>query len=274
MKPNLALWGILFLTTLFAACTRPKIKSLPTKDSTIVAVPAQKIDSSGVKVEPELMVSELHFDYLTAKSKVSFKSKTQNIEDVTVNSRIRKDSIIWLAFSQFGFEGARGLITKDSVFFMDKLHKEYFKSDFAALSKSFNFNLNFALIQSILIGNMPIPKRSGERFKKEKDYFMLKQEQGKVVVENYVGEQNKRLKKLLVTEQPTKKTLSLDYDDFMELNNFVFPYSSLIQLDYQSEQDKQQYQTVFKIKHQKIELPKTPLSFPFSIPDNYKRKEY
>ncbi len=273
---DVVIYGILLFATTFSACHRPKSKSkIVSPDSTTVVVVRK--DSAFTKTpeseEAKFMVNDIDFNYLTAKSKVSFKSKDQNINDANVNIRMKKDSIIWLSINVFGVEVARGIITKDSVLFMDRYHKEYFKNDFQSLSKSFNFNLSFGLIQSILVGNMPIPKKQGERFKKEKDYFLLRQEQGRVVVENYIGEQNRRLKKLLVTEQPTKKSLTLDYDDFTELNNFVFPYTSLIQLDYQSEQDKQQYQTVFKIKHQKIELPQQPVAFPFNIPSNYKKKE-
>lgn len=77
---------------------------------------------------------------------------------------------------------------------------------------------------------MPIPKKPGERFKKENEYFMLRQNEGKISLENYIGEQNRRLKKLLVTEQPGKNSLTLNYEDFTQLNNYLFPYTSLIQL--------------------------------------------
>jgi hypothetical protein len=76
----------------------------------------------------------------------------------------------------------------------------------------------------------------------------------------------------MATDQPTKTSLTLDYDDFTELSNFIFPYTSLLKLDYQSAQDQQFYQTVFKIKHQKIELTDQKLEFPFVIPTKYKRK--
>lgn len=276
MKCNFRLLSLLSLNTfiLLSACHRPRTKSVPTtQDSTMVAVKkdAVAIPKTIETEEQKFTVSDIDFKYISAKSKVSFRSKDQTIDNANVNIRMKKDSIIWLSISAFGAEVAKGVILSDSIFFIDRYHKEYFKTDFASLSKSFNFNLSFGLIQSILVGNMPIPKKPNERFKKEKDFFMLRQEQGKVVVNNYIGEQNRRLKKLLVTEQPTKKSLTLDYEDFTQLNNFVFPYTSLIQLDYESEKDKQQYQTVFKIKHQKIELPEQ-LTFPFGIPANYKKK--
>lgn len=278
--------GAIILILIFSACHRPRQKTTPEtsadslaavaadsvlppkKDSVAVIAPITETDDAKVNVN----VETVDFKYLTARSKVSFKSKDQDIDNANVNIRMLKDSVLWLSIVAGPIEVVRGLITRDSIQIVDRYHKEYYLYDFNTLSQKFNFQLNFELIQSILIGNMPIPKKENQRFKKEKDYFMLRQQEGKIMLENYIGEQNHRLKKLLVTEQPTKNSLTLDYDDFTQLNNYLFPYTSLIQLDYQSQKDNQLYQTVFRIKHQKVELNEKPVSFPFSIPQKYERK--
>lgn len=279
-------YGLIIPILLFSACHRPRQKTTgapsadslaavpkdtvlrPGKDSVAIVTPTPETEDTKVNVN----VETVDFKYLTARSKVSFKSKDQDIDNANVNIRMLKDSVLWLSIVAGPIEVVRGLITRDSIQIVDRYHKEYYLYDFNTLSQKFNFQLNFDLIQSILIGNMPIPKKENQRFKKEKDYFMLRQQEGKIVLENYIGEQNHRLKKLLVTEQPTKNSLTLDYDDFTQLNNYLFPYTSLIQLDYQSQKDNQLYQTVFRIKHQKVELSEKPVSFPFSIPQKYERK--
>jgi Domain of unknown function (DUF4292) len=275
---------ILLLIVVFSACHRPNRKSkiATTTDSVAViqAVVPPKINDSVIVTKPlsvetddsKVLAVDVDFMYLKAKSKFSFKSKDQDIDDARVDIRMQKDKVIWFMVSKLGIEAARVLVRPDSIFIMDKIHSEYHTYDFITLSSQFNFNLSFGLIQSILIGNMPIPKLANQRFKREKDFFMLRQNEGKVMVENYIGEQNRRLNKLLVTEQPTKNSLRLDYEDFTALNNYLFPYTGLVQLDYQSQQDKQFYQTVFRIKHQKIDLLTEPISFPFSIPKSYTRK--
>ena len=269
---------------LFSACHRPRQKSKPeTVADSVAVVPKDTLllspkDSVAIippTTEPEdtkVTVENVDFKYLSARSKVSFKSKDQDIDNANVNIRMKKDSVLWLSIVAGPIEVVRGLITRDSIQIVDRYHKEYYQYDFKSLSEKFNFQLNFDLIQSILVGNMPIPKKPNQRFRKENDYFMLRQDEGKIMLENYIGEQNRRLKKLMVTEQPTKNSLTLDYDDFTQLNNYLFPYTSLIQLDYQSEKDKQLYQTVFRIKHQKVELSDKTLTFPFSIPAKYEKK--
>ena len=272
------------LALALSACHRPnrKPKNATTTDSSAViqAVVVPKAPDSVAIIKPQptetddpkVSAIDVDFVYLKARSKFSFKSKDQDIDDARVDIRMQKDKVIWFTVSKVGIEAARVLVRPDSIFIMDKIHSEYYTYDFATLSSQFNFNLSFGLLQSILIGNMPVPRSDSQRFKKEKDFFMLKQEEGKIKVENYIGEQNRRLKKLLVTEQPTKNSLRLDYEDFMALNNYLFPYTGLVQLDYQSQQDKQFYQTVFRIKHQKIELLDQSLTFPFSIPKSYIKK--
>ena len=85
--------------------------------------------------------------------------------------------------------------------------------------------------------------------------------------------EDRKLKKLMVTEQPTKNTLRLDYEDFTALNNFVFPYTSLVTLNYQSGTDGQFYETLLQIRHSRVELVDKAPGFPFSIPARYDRRQ-
>lgn len=222
--------------------------------------------------EARANVAEIDFRYLTAKSKISFKSPQQDIDNASINIRVRKDSLIWLSVSKLGIEAVRGLITRDSITIIDKIHKEYSVYDFPTLSKQFNFVMNFELLQALIVGNLPLPKRPAQKIKNERDYLLLRQSEGKVLVENYIGEQDRKLKKLMVTEQPTKNTLRLDYEDFTSLNNFLFPYTSLVTLDYKSKTDGQFYQTLLRIKHNKVELVDKNPGFPFTIPAKYERR--
>ncbi|MBC7570183.1 MAG: DUF4292 domain-containing protein [Spirosoma sp.] len=227
-------------------------------------------DRPGIS-EARANVAEIDFDYLTAKSKVSFKGPEQSIDNASVNIRVRKDSLIWVSISKLGIEAVRGLISRDSIIILDKIHREYSVYDYPALSNQFNFAMNFDLLQALIVGNLPLPKRPAQKVKNERDYLLLRQSEGKVLVENYIGE-DRKLKKLMVTEQPTKNTLRLDYEDFSLLNDFLFPYTSLVTLNYQSKTDGQFYQTLLRIKHNKVELVDKNPGFPFTIPASYERR--
>ncbi len=217
-------------------------------------------------------VKEVAFDYLLTKSKFSFRSSTQDFDNTNVNIRIKKDSLIWLSVTGVGFEVARGLITPDSIVFVDKFHKEYFVFTYAQLSKQYNFDLNFKLLQSIIIGNLPFAPAAESKYYKENEFVVLHQENTRIVLDNYIDEKNLKLQKLKAVEVPTKNTFVLNYEDFRDVSGSLFPFGSLINLDVQSQKDKQFYQTMMRIKHNKVELTGKNPGFPFSIPSSYTRK--
>ncbi|MEZ0608743.1 DUF4292 domain-containing protein [Fibrella sp. WM1] len=262
----------------YSASDSTRVVSAPTPSTTAAPVtPPPASTTANTRPRPGIEearanVAEIDFRYLTAKSKLSFKSKTQDISNASLNLRVRKDSLIWISISKLGIEAVRALISRDSVVIMDKLQQEYIVTDFPTLSRQFNFEMNYDLLQALIVGNLPLPKRPAQKIKNERDYLLLRQDAGKVLVENYIGEDDRKLKRLMVTEQPTKNALRLDYEDFNALNNFVFPYSSLVTLDYTSQTDGQFYQTLIRIKHNKVELVDKNPGFPFTIPAKYKRK--
>lgn len=251
-------------------------------DSVMVSNPAQNAPADSATAarsappadiaEARANVADIDFRFLTAKAKISFKSQQQDIDNASVNIRVRQDSLIWLSVSKLGIEAVRALISRDSITIIDKIHREYSVYNFPTLSRQFNFTMNFDLLQALIVGNLPLPKRPAQKSKTEPDYLLLRQIEGNVLVENYIGEQNRKLKKLVVTEQPTKNTLRLDYDDFTSLNNGLFPYTSVVTVDYKSKTDGQFYQTLLRIKHNKVELVNENPGFPFSIPASYTRR--
>lgn len=280
----LLVWGVLCLS----ACHKSRTQKANTgevllrTDTLAVGSDATQKDSGTLagnsepfdEVKENFKLEEIDFAYLTAKSKFSFKSRTQDIENANVNIRIRKDSLIWFSVTGVGFEVARGVITPDTVVFIDKFHKEYYAFNFEQLSRQFNFNLTYALLQSLIVGNLPVPLEVGQKLRRENDFFLLRQNDGdgRIVIDNYIGEKNRKLKRLQAVEQPTRNSLTLDYEDFMELSTYLFPYTSLITLDVKSEKDKQFYQTLIRIKHSKVELVENNPGFPFTIPSSYTKK--
>ena len=291
MSNNALVWVLLL--GLIAGCNKKQLASTSTDGSVVssaIDTTAQqpKVDSVALaelrlpsdstallplEEEVKLVIEEIDFAYLTAKSKFSFKSKSQNIDNANVNLRIQKDSIIWLSITGVGLEVARAIITPDSIALLDKIHREYYRFSYEQLSKQFDFELSYPLIQSLIVGNLPMPRTPNQRIRREKDLLLLRQEANRILVNNYIGEKTHKLKRLQATESNTKNSLTLDYEDFQELNSFLFPYTSLLTLDVQSKQQGQPLnQTVIRIKHSRVELVSAPLQFPFSIPTGYTRK--
>lgn len=275
---------LLVSTLFFTSCKRQQINksaSLPSIDSVNIAIvnPPVIVDSAvvvpnnPVKVveneEDKVKIDEIDFKYLKAKAKVTYKTPNDG-RTVTVDIRMKKDSLIWMNISQFGITGATALFNKDVVKFYNKIEGDYNEYTYVDFSEKFNFNITYDILQSLIVGNRPF-KKNKSRVVRENEYYLLKQEQDRVLIDNYIGE-NKKLKKLLLTQEDTNNKLTLDFDDFTMLNQYLFPNSSLITVDYKSNEDQKMYQTVVNIKHTKVELLDTPLEFPFKVPEKLLKK--
>jgi hypothetical protein len=256
-------------TDVAVATDTTKVITQPTKQDSakiiIADVPIKAVENEEDKVK----VEEIDFTYLKAKAKVAFKTPNES-QNVNVDIRMKKDSLIWMNVSMFGITGATALFDKNVVKLYDKLHGEYNEYTYADFADKFKFSVNYDILQSLIVGNRPF-KKNKSRVVRDNEYYLLKQEQDKVLIDNYIGE-NRKLKKLLLTQEDTNNKLTLDFTDFTTLNQYLFPNSSLITVDYKSNEDQKMYQTVVNIKHTKVELLETPLEFPFKVPEKLLKK--
>jgi hypothetical protein len=212
--------------------------------------------------------AEIDFKYLNIKSKVNFSAGGEE-QSFPVNIHIKKDSIIWLSIV-VGLEGARGIITKDSVIFLDRLHRTYYKYDFASLSKQFNFNINYDLVQSILIGNMPIKKREFDEVSQQETGFLIKQKEGFVAIENLISETSLKLQKVNASDSTGGSKLEIDYTNFLPINELLIPQDVKAKVD--AQQNGKNLQTSIILQHSKIEILDQSPGFSFSIPKSYSPK--
>ena len=124
MSNKITVWFLAIGCIWLTSCHKKHLSkgtAKPSIDSGFVSIDSSKNDSIADNREAvPVKVQEIAFDYLTAKSKFSLRSSTQDFENTNVNIRIKKDSLIWLSVTGVGFEVGRGLITPDSIVFLDK----------------------------------------------------------------------------------------------------------------------------------------------------------
>jgi len=267
----------LFVILSASSCKRHRIHkkdivAVDTLDSQLMRTkkPILVVDEDSKSSTPsitkiDVKPAEIDFKYLNIKSKVDFSSGGE-LQSFPVNIHIKKDSIIWLSIV-VGLEGARGIITKDSVIFLDRLHRTYYKYDFTSLSKQFNFNINYELVQSILIGNMPIKKREIDEVSKQESVFVIKQKEGFVQIENVIAEANLKLQKVNASDETGDSKMGIDYANFLTLSEFIFPQEIRAKID--AKKDGKLLQTSINLQHNKIEVLDQSPGFTFSIPKSY-----
>ncbi len=270
------LWVLVYLS----ACKSTIPTTIPVQakllDSTTLVKPA--IDSSKAQqllaeerpneVDSKEAADELAFSYLKAKSRVAWKSGS-NTDNYTVDIRVKKDSLIWVTISQAGLAGATGLFTQQRIQFYQKLSGDYYDLSYDSLSTMMGFRVDYRVLQSLIVGNQPF-KKNNSRVIRENENIIIKQDSGRIKIDNMVGP-NRKLKKLLVRDEPSSNKLTLDFEEFTSLNQVIFPFSSQITLDVKNKENVR-VTTVIQIKYSKVELLDTPLEFPFRIPAKFLKK--
>ncbi|MFY0601033.1 MAG: DUF4292 domain-containing protein [Cyclobacteriaceae bacterium] len=215
-----------------------------------------------------IKVNEIGFDYFSGKMKLDFEGE-KNLSGVA-NLRIRKDSVIWISLSPgLGVEVARILIAKDSVAIIDKFNKKYITSDFDKLSAKFGFDINYHLVESLMLGNLITPYSSEELVKSENAYE-YEQWLGNFHLDNYIGAKTMKLERLQVQDTASNSSISVRYTDFQLVESQVLPFEIIAKLFKEGSKDAS---TRLDIEYSKAEIEKKPLKFPFNVPQKYERDE-
>lgn len=220
------------------------------------------------KKKDKLDVVDPVFDYMSAKAKFSFDDGKKSVS-ATANFRIKKDSLIWISITPgLGIEVARVLINAENVFILDKINKHYYEYSFEDLSKNYDFDFNFQMIQSVILGNLVEPYQK-QRVEKMDKYFTYTASKGVYLYQNYIGASTMKLEKVQVFDEDTRNTISVNYSDFILVNSQIFPNEISAVIDYEVENKPN---TEVKISYNKMVIEDGPISFPYSVPSKYEKK--
>ncbi|MFM8742419.1 MAG: DUF4292 domain-containing protein [Cytophagales bacterium] len=214
-------------------------------------------------------IQEIDFEYLHGKARLSYRDNTRERE-VKANIRIRKDSVIWMTFSVIGVQGGKALINKDSITIVSSVDKEYYVFDYAELSKRFNFQIDYFVIQNAMLGNLVMPKISENKITSDDTHNLLNQQQGSVSIKNQINKISKKIEQVALNESATGNSLKIDYANFQPVGNKLFPYKSVIDILYKSV--KGLVNNTIVIEYSKAEVGDKELRFPFKIPQRYDRR--
>lgn len=228
----------------------------------------KKFSDIFVRNSTRLTVNDAEFDFLSAKAKIDFESDKDNVS-ATANIRIQKDSVIWISLSPgLGIEAARVLISKDSVCIVDKINKVYMSYNFLELSQKFDFDLNYGLVESVILGNLIYPY-DREKVVKTSATYAYNQQHGNFYFENFIGAKTMKLEEVRVLDTVSNNSFSVNYSDFQFVEDQVFPFKIAARLTHK---DTSKGDTKVKIEFKQTNIEKKPLKFPFNVPQKYERK--
>jgi hypothetical protein len=216
-----------------------------------------------------LNVEEIDFEYFHGKARMVLRDANKERE-VKATIRVRKDSVIWMNFSVIGIQGGKALINKDSITIMSTVDKEYFVFEYPELSKRFNLDINFEMVQAAMLGNPIIQRKTDDEVIKESSMYLLKQHAGTIDVTNYVNAASMKIEKVELKEGNSSNSLVVNYSNFQPVGDKVFPYNGTINLFYKTLSGLLNTTIIFE--YNKAEVGDRELKFPFNIPKRYERR--
>lgn len=197
---------IILVSLCFVGCssTKKATKPIVKQDTTQVTKPKPK----PVKPKP----IEKPAPYKTYSCKFSGSYNNIPIRGTMRNSY---DSIVWISINVLGIEQARCLITKDSVFVLNKAEKDAYSCDYKRITSLVGLPLSLSFVQEMFIDTIAsktfnTPKFSATMKKQSQNVTQSLSLPNDIDLKAVVNKQNQNIH-LKIKDQEVNKELSFPY---------------------------------------------------------------
>lgn len=225
--------------------------------------------------------SELEFQTFATRFSASYR-EGKSLTSFSGTMRIRNDSIIWLSFSPgMGIEVMRVAITRDSVKILDRIRNVGVIQDFSYLHRWVQGPLDLSMIQALFTGNC-LAETDGnhawafvDRRLYRLDYTGVnpdadsvsdtEQAETRPPFQIWLDPENFKVVRTFVKEtQEATRTIEVSYRDFEMTGGQSVPSEATFLV-----QDGK-HRTELSLRYVRVKLNE-PLTFPFTIPEDYTR---
>ena len=242
------------------------------KDSIEVVQPTSDPHQDSINFIKEnyhkLLANNIGFETFSAKVNTDYEGSDGKKYDVNVFIRMKKDSLIWISVNgALGIEGMRVLIDKDSVRILNKLDKEYQVRSLEYLTEVAALPLDLRTVQEIIIGNPVFLDSTNFVSYSTADNNISFLSEGKWFRHLISMNNNDHLvlhSKLDDIDISRNRTCFLTYSDYENDKGVKFSKNRIISVTEKGKLD-------VKLNFKQYAFNET-LSYPFSIPKNYKKK--
>jgi hypothetical protein len=264
---------LICLLVLSSSCRAKKtISKAPVNATTkIVEIGISSPDS----LSRAMQIADVPIQWFGAK--VSVNSDINNQTNAfSANLRIKKDSAIWISISPaLGIEVARALITPDSLKFINRINGTFFKGDYRYLNELLQIEVNFKMIQAILLGNVylhySIEQYISVRENTELVLSTIKKRRIRREIDLEIPQiltqeiwfsslQNKIVRMEMQDYRPVRK-FTVNYLQFEKVDELSMPNKLIIT----AQADKQ---VKIDLEYSRMTINKE-LNLPFNIPEDY-----
>lgn len=268
-RKNIGYCILLFLFVLFLdGCHRRKtIAKTDTTDTNTSSntvkptVPSVVLDPNVQAIFTNLKSNELPFKELSAKLKTKVISASLN-QSFTTNIRWKKGEKIWLSMSIIGIEGARVLITKDSIKIMDKINNRYILKPLSYIKQKTLVDLTFTDIENLLLGQLIFTDSTKTKYANNPTNITLTSDGTRFLTSILLDKNTKKPTSIFVTDKKYAQTIESVYANYQPQLGKSFSMDR----DLKIKSGLEIFQMIAKF--QSIEI-KQNLEYPFTINSSY-----
>ncbi len=264
--------GIILIYSVSSCRSTKKLQTAVSRKDTQVVITPAPANNDSLKGATDILKSldknRINFTTFSAKIKVQYEDYKGKQPDFNAFVRLYKDSVLWISINAtfLSIEAFRILITKDKITILNKLNKKVEYHAFNYIEDIAHIPLNFSTLQDIVIGNPVYIGDSIVSYRQTENHILL-------------GTVNQFFKNLLTISADNSllersklddidvgqnRTADLSYGDYEKNNGFYFATYREITVAEKTKVD-------INLNYKQYDFNKE-LSFPFSIPRNYKTK--
>jgi len=264
MKEN-TLNKILIVCCLLSVVSCKARKQLVKTDSTavvttMVTTPEKPVKKAAAQLGP-IRARQVSFNTFSGKAKTNL-DFNGNSNDCTLNIRINNNKKIWVSITALlGIEVARAQITPDSIFVINRLQGVYLKKPFNYIYNYANKQVNYAMLQALLVGNaIPSLLNDSTEYEEVNNNISLSGNLQDLMYKLVLGTDYKVTQTNLSNN--AGQSLQLNYNNFMTANGQKLP--SQVSISSTANKNK----VLVNMHYVKVDFNQ-PQDYPFTIPDDY-----
>lgn len=219
-------------------------------------------DSSKKGDLKKLSVYMIEYDCFEGKCNATYAGGFSELSFVA-NFRLKKDKVIWVSLTgPLSIEGARALITPDTVQVIDRINRKYYTGTYPEFCLKYQLPISFVQLQELLVGNVINEQTLKMPNKIENDYKVFEENTKEYTKNVYINLKNYTVDKIGLKDRLTQREVLLNFANYAEVKGKLFSRDRNIEINTHHEKSSIQLQFSKFIFDKELE-------FPFSIPEKY-----
>jgi len=223
-----------------------------------------KIKSLSVEeLNREISNNRISYQTFSSKSKIDVNGPGLS-QSVNAQIDMVKDTMIGVSLRLFGVEGARILITPDSVKLLDRLNQTYLAKGYSYIKEQFALDISFTDLQNLIAGNPVFYDSTALSPGVADDKYVLFSQSA--VYKNTVWlSPDFSLNRMFIEDLQQDRNVTLTYSQFDKIEGKPFAFIRSILIDAQGD-------FAANIEFSKVTLNE-PVDFTFTVNPKYTRLE-